>query len=123
MRSVHFELLLKFIFTQIFFLASLLESNSLVTRIDDLAIATKTCGFKRCLCSYNKQTDRYYLYCNDPEIVQLPDFSIKNRSNLIFAKLDFTNSGIRKISSSIKFRSFYLFILKYSYFIIKKNRS
>lgn len=56
------------------------------------------CVFKRCLCSYNSNTDRYYLYCNDPNVIEVPDFSVANRTDLIFAKLDFSQSGIQHIT-------------------------
>jgi len=102
MKSVSFEHFLAFT-TQYLFLASLLDSQSLANRTDNLKIPTKSCDFKRCLCSYNRASDRHYLYCNDPDTVTLPDFSINNRSSLTFAKLDFTNSGIRNISGRIKF--------------------
>jgi hypothetical protein len=59
----------------------------------------KSCDFKNCLCSYNKETNRYYLYCNDPNLTKIPDFTVGNRSNLIFTKLDFSNSGIERIAS------------------------
>ncbi len=104
MKSVSFEHFLAFT-TQYLFLASLLDSQSLANRTDNSKIPTKNCDFKRCLCSYNRATDRHYLYCNDPDTVTLPDFSINNRSSLTFAKLDFTNSGIRNISGRIKFIS------------------
>ena len=58
----------------------------------------KNCYFKGCLCSFKSDTDRYYLYCNDPKLKSIPDFSMRNRSSLVFAKLDFTRSGITQIS-------------------------
>ena len=65
--------------------------------------------FENCLCSFYQETERNFLYCNHPSVRHIPDFQTINRlfdthirpkqakANLIFAKVDFKGSSIRKI--------------------------
>lgn len=65
--------------------------------------------FENCLCSFYRESQRNFLYCNHPSVSHIPDFRAieklietnvkpKNeKANLIFAKLDFSGSSIRKI--------------------------
>ena len=63
--------------------------------------------FEKCLCSFNEQTRRHFLYCNDHTIRKMPDFkdiyaklvAAKHHTqlSLVFSKLDFSGSSIRRI--------------------------
>ena len=59
----------------------------------------KKCNFKSCLCSFHAKSKRYYLYCNDKNVKSIPDFTLQNRSDLIFSKLDFSLSGVKNITA------------------------
>lgn len=95
--------------------------NSLVNRFETFQSSAKTeysenktvsdCSslFENCLCSFYQETERNFLYCNHPSVRHIPDFQTINRlfdvhikpkqpkANLIFAKVDFKGSSIRKI--------------------------
>lgn len=61
------------------------------------------------MCSFDQELERNFLYCNHPSVQAIPDFKTiesllethvkpKNpKANLIFAKIDFSSSSIRKI--------------------------
>ncbi|RNA14711.1 leucine-rich repeats and immunoglobulin-like domains 2 isoform X1 [Brachionus plicatilis] len=65
--------------------------------------------FGECLCSFNQDIKRFFLYCNDPNIKKIPNFqtaysAYEQESNnygldtdLIFSKFDFRGSMITRI--------------------------
>ena len=61
--------------------------------------------FPSCICSFQEDIQRYFLYCNDPSLKRIPDFKsiyhkfeqFKKNRTLIFSKIDFSQSGIKRI--------------------------
>jgi len=63
-------------------------------------ISSNNCSqnFPNCLCSPDPVSLKYALYCNDPNLKRIPPFSRDlNATSLIFSKVDFSQSGIKRI--------------------------
>lgn len=114
-----------------------LEQNNVLekTSTNDAKFLFKKCNalFAQCLCSFNHDIQRFFLYCNDPNIKKIPNFptvyslfekefnNSELETNLIFSKFDFRGSMIRQIKKQdfegVKFdfykpKSFNLNIIK-----------
>lgn len=91
--------------------------------------------FDNCLCSFNRDIQRNFLYCNDQMIKKIPDFKAaynsfnrntkgkKTELNLIFSKIDFSGSSIKYIrKEDLKYLQFDLYNQK-SVNILSNNSS